>query len=101
MAASSAATTATATSVATWKFEMRKGNVCPTPGSRHEAAHHSPQPRMAAARERPVIREGLGESHRNAGPDRGGQANKKGLPAIARDKGRGEQGGQGWTLSRP
>ena len=46
---------------------------------------------MAATRELAIIRQALGEAHRDAGTDRGRRADEEGLPGVMRREGGGEE----------
>ena len=46
--------------------------------------------RRAAARQLAVVMRGLGEAHRDAGADRGRQADEEGLPGVLRGESRGK-----------
>ena len=57
----------------------------------HEAANAAAQKWRAAPGERAVVGERLGEAHADAGADRGGEPDEKGLPIVVRGESGGEQ----------
>jgi hypothetical protein len=72
-------TTTMATAVAVQKFEIRQG-AANAPAERHQAADDAAQQRGTAAGQLAVVRQRLGKAHRNAGPDRRGKTDQKGVP---------------------
>ena len=57
---------------------------------RHDADGEAALQRRAAARQLAVVMRGFGEAHRDAGADRGRQADQEGLPGVLRGEGGGE-----------
>ena len=73
-------TTTMATAVAVWKFENTAGCEANAPAERHQAADDAAQQWGTAAGQLAVVRQHLGKAHRNAGPDRRGKTDQKGVP---------------------
>src|SRR5262249_53351331 len=74
--------------------EMRneiRQSMAETADSGHDAGSETTDKGPAAAGELAVIRQGFGETHRNAGAERGGEADEESRPGLMGGEGRGEQ----------
>ena len=73
-----------------------EGQAVPQPADRrHQPADEPAHHRRAAAGQAAVVRQRLGECHRDAGAEGGGDADEEGVPAPARREGGGEERRQG------